>query len=484
MAPCILATCVMPCGRAVARRLPLLVLLPLLGLAAAVPLRIGSTKQLLVDAWAVETLSAGRRATTTLHPRVVVQADAPWEAGYAVQAAGGLVKEANSTVRLWYVLKNASTAGASRGAVAAVATSTDDGVSFSKPLLGLRLEGGSTANNFLPGNAMTAGPQNVWLDQHATDPTERYVGQHEDASSGEIVVTVSEDGLHWREKARWNFQGNADSRAEIFYDEWIERYVLITRNWFFLPTPEAWRKPCAAGVVAATNCSQPPAWSQPSFRRVRRVEARSLESYDIEHPQFIPLELGPCATDMGLPRAGGSAEWRQMWLGPGLNKPAGCWGCPYLDECIALNHCTDSIGAAVGVRMPRGPTDVGAPGETCHAKTISWALNGTFFVSAQSGLCLTAAAEQAGAHEERSTTARQVVQAKCDPSNLRQAWSLNRSSMQLQLLQPSEPGDHARDSTESPQCLQIPDLPAHNGKPDRHLGEPITGNVLPLCQHL
>jgi hypothetical protein len=88
---------------------------------------------------------------------------------------------------------------------------------------------------------------------------ERYVGQHEDGTSGEILATVSADGLHWREKARWNFQGNADSRAEIFYDDWIERYVLITRNWFFLPPPEAWREPCPHGIVAAPNCSQPPA---------------------------------------------------------------------------------------------------------------------------------------------------------------------------------------------------------------------------------
>ena len=58
------------------------------------------------------------------------------------------------------------------------------------------------------------------------------------------------------------------------------------------------------------------AGSQPSFRRVRRVEARSLEAHDPASPKFIPLELGACAQDMGLPREGGPAEWRQMWLGP------------------------------------------------------------------------------------------------------------------------------------------------------------------------
>eukprot|EP01051_Picozoa_sp_SAG22_P030557 SAG22_NODE_11916_length_463_cov_1.568681_1_plen_144_part_10 len=143
----------------------------------------------------------------------------------AIGAAGGIVKERNGSVRLWYLLHNTT-----HDAITAVAVSHDDGASFSKPVLGLREFGGSTSNNLLPGNAMDEGVQNVWLDAAAKDPTERYVGQHEDASSGEITLAVSPDGLHWRQKAAWNFQGNADSRAEIFFDEWIERYVLITRN--------------------------------------------------------------------------------------------------------------------------------------------------------------------------------------------------------------------------------------------------------------
>ena len=272
---------------------------------------IGMTKQLLFDDWIVQQLSNARRATGTLHPNLVVQADAPWEAGYTVEASGGIVKEQNGTVRLWYTLTKA---GASEG-VTAVAVSDDDGVTFVKPLLGLRPGvNGSTANNFLVGNSMAEGTQNVWLDYHAAERSERYVGQHEDALSGEIVLTVSADGLTWREKSRWNFQGNADSRAAIFFDSWIERYVLITRNWYFLPTPSEWRKPCPPGVVRS-NCSQPPAWDQPSFRRVRRLEAHNLTSYSIAEPRFIELELGSCATSMGLPRDG-SAEWRQMWLGP------------------------------------------------------------------------------------------------------------------------------------------------------------------------
>jgi hypothetical protein len=56
-----------------------------------------------------------------------------------------------------------------------------------------------------------------------------------------------------------------------------------------------------------------------------------------------------------------------------------------------------------------------------------------------------------------------VIQAKCDHSNPRQAWGLNTSSMQLQLLADGASG--------AGQCLEIPNIPTHNGQPDGHLGE-------------
>ena len=218
----------------------------------------------------------------------------------------------------------------------------------------------------------------------------------------------------------------------------------MTRNWFFEPTPERWRAPCAAGVVAG-NCSQPPAWNRASFRRVRRLEAATLAPFNLE-PEFTALKLGPCAKDMGLPRDG-SAEWRQMWLGPGLGS-GGCWGCPYLDECIAIQTCDAGAGSPVGILIPRGATDVGSPGKECGGKTLDWTLNGTAFISSQSGLCMEAKQAAAGSG---------LVQARCDAANPRQRWSLDPSSMQLRL-------------GESGQCLEIPRLPEHDGHPDRKLG--------------
>ena len=142
---------------------------------APAPLHIGTTKQFLFDDFIVASLTNARRVTGKLQPKVVVNPDAPYEAGMALSAAGGIVKEPNGTVLLWYSLHNASNSGGTSG-VTALAMSTDDGATFTKPLLGLN---GPT--NFLSGNPMENGVQSVWLDPHAASSDERYKGQHEDA---------------------------------------------------------------------------------------------------------------------------------------------------------------------------------------------------------------------------------------------------------------------------------------------------------------
>jgi hypothetical protein len=114
------------------------------------------------------------------------------------------------------------------------------------------------------------------------------------------------------------------------------------------------------------------------------------------------------------------------------------------------------------------------------------ALNGTAFVSEQSGLCMEATApaitegeeepEAAGGSATPAAAAAaaaapwRVIQAKCDHSNPRQAWGLNTSSMQLQLLADGASGAGAG-AGGAGQCLEIPNIPTHNGQPDGHLGE-------------
>eukprot|EP01047_Picozoa_sp_COSAG01_P058919 COSAG01_NODE_7006_length_3395_cov_4.820388_1_plen_643_part_00 len=425
-------------------------------------LNIGSAKQLLFDDFVIAAMRGCERATRTLSPQVVLRPDAPWEAGFQLSASGGAVKERNGTVRLWYELHNASGSSQASG-VPAVALSTDDGLTFSKPQLQLRPQGRFSTTNWLAGNSMHNCVQNVWLDPN----TGLYHGTCEDTSSGEIALATSPDGLRWRDSARWNMQGNSDTRTQIFFDEWVSRYVMITRNWYFLPD------------FLHTHKPGPPTWALPSFRRVRRLEARSLrtQSPPLGVAPFTALELGACATAAQLrvlPRDG-SAAWRQMFLGPGPDRAASCWGCPYTDECIAVERCSyqPHQRQSVGVQIPRASSDAGSPGQGCagngtFAATLMWALNGTAFVNTHSGLCMEAAPAPAaaGADDDDDPGSRgggapltSVVQAPCDPDNTCQQWRADPLAGSLQLLHPAA-------AASAPLCLQMPDIPGHDGKPD------------------
>eukprot|EP01048_Picozoa_sp_COSAG05_P015956 COSAG05_NODE_1991_length_3734_cov_3.674828_1_plen_606_part_00 len=423
-------------------------------------IHIGTTKQLLHDDFIVGSLRGATRRTRTLSPRVVIRPDAPWEAGFQISPSGGVVKEKNGTVRLWYELHNASTSGSSSG-VPAIAISTDDGATFSKPQLGLRQQGEHKTTNWLRGNSMENCVQNVWMDPTAVTP--QYYGTCEDASSGEIALSASRDGLAWEDHARWNFNGNADTRTQILWDSWIGRYVMFTRNWYFLP--DALGRP--------PNKTGAPTWALPSFRRVRRLESTTLESEgDLSKAPFAPLKLGTCVTarQRGLLPRDGSPEWRQMFLGPGEGEAASCWGCPYTDQCISVEKCSYSAAEQqiVGLQIPRGPQDAGTPGvipapgcrgSGAFAPTMQWALNGTAFVNLHSGLCMQALSMAVGAS---------LVQAPCDGANILQRWASNASTGALRLVVGANTTAAAAAAAAPTHdlCLQSPEVPGHDGRPE------------------
>ena len=117
-----------------------------------------------------------------------------------------------------------------------------------------------------------------------------------------------------------------------------------------------------------------------------------------------------------------------------------------------MEKCSYGAGEpqTIGLQIPRGPLDAGTPGSIptpgCRgsgtfAPTMEWALNGTAFVNPHSGLCMQAVG--AG-----------VVQAACDSASTLQKWSTSASTGALRL-------SGAQDL-----CLQSPQLPGHDGRPD------------------
>ena len=77
------------------------------------------------------------------------------------------------------------------------------------------------------------------------------------------------------------------------------------------------------------------------------------------------------------------------------------------------------------MQIPRAPDDLSVGGRGCSSKTQAWKLvnssGGGAFVSAQSGLCLEAAAGG------------RVVQAVCDRARSGQRWAANTSSGAIML---------------------------------------------------
>jgi hypothetical protein len=153
-------------------------------------------------------------------------------------------------------------------------------------------------------------------------------------------------------------------------------------------------------------------------------------------------------------------------------------------EACARGTPPDEIGTAA---MPESKTAWIQIGKAISRKsdgidsadTVALRLNSkaNALVSDQSGLC-------AEAVFKSGADVGEVVQMPCNASNPWQQWSYNISSAQLRLetvplptpslpnsvptSSPSLPQQQAQ--THAPMCIQVPNIPAHNGKPDGYIG--------------
>ena len=174
----------------------------------AVPVEIGSKRQLLVDDWLIDVSSG---TSLVLHsPReaeVALRIEEPWEdptAGYYTVFKDG------DLYRMYYRCHNDSdetTCYAESG----------DGIHWEKPSLGLFPFKGSTANNIV-----WTGPESHNFAAFVDTNPDRRPGEEYKALGGQPpIALVSPDGIHWR-KLRdepvltW---GRFDSQNIAFWDE-------------------------------------------------------------------------------------------------------------------------------------------------------------------------------------------------------------------------------------------------------------------------
>jgi hypothetical protein len=197
--------------------------------SAAEPVALGSRRELFVDGFLIDKLSGA--SLTLERPRdegVVLRFDKPWEGAFCGYAT---VLRDGDLFRLYY--RGLPTAGkdGSTSEVTCCAESKD-GLTWTRPELGLFEVNGSKANNVvLAGQAPFSHNFCPMLDTRKDVPkSERYKALAGIGSSG-LFAFASEDGLRWRklaDKAVFT-KGAFDSQNVPFWSEAEQCYLCYFR---------------------------------------------------------------------------------------------------------------------------------------------------------------------------------------------------------------------------------------------------------------
>lgn len=187
---------------------------------------IGSDRQLFVDDALIDSeLSDGvtRLLNSPLRIQRVLKPEMPSEAlGFIFYCS---VVDDDGTAKLFH-----GSYDADKKKHFAVATS-EDGLEWQRPKLGLREHRGSSANNLLPVEAVEA---SVFLDPNAP-PAKRYrllYSRHwPDPAKAGVYLASSADGLHWTESDTRLLPFVPDSQHCGLWDEHLQKYVIYSRTW-------------------------------------------------------------------------------------------------------------------------------------------------------------------------------------------------------------------------------------------------------------
>ncbi len=243
------------------------------GQGSAEPIEVGSRKQLFIDNKFIESAD---NLELVMNPpyqtgELLIAPDQPWEEGGTVFVYSSALKE-DGRVRLWYDLFRPTGPGPYDHERRVCYAESDDGVYFTKPLLGLHEVNGSTDNNVvLPG---VIGGCAVWVDPNAP-PEHRYKTQAKVYHPSGFHMHSSPDGLRWDLFAEVNARGATDTQTIVFWDRRIERYVFYGRG---------------KDYVALDG-------QRTSIRKVRRQESDNLKDWDTQSLVLEPDEMDLAAQD-------------------------------------------------------------------------------------------------------------------------------------------------------------------------------------------
>ncbi len=237
-------------------------------------IEIGNHTQLLVDDFAIEAREAVERRVNALnkHPaNPILRPDRPWEGQYTLPSTV-LYDDSQRLFKMWYGTMDEGVnpqQGQTRWAYA----TSQDGVVWEKPELGLVDFRGSRRNNLLPG----AG-RRVLMDLAEKDPSRRVKSlRYGRATSGGdegICVAFSPDGLRWDP-----YPGNPLLTARGVTLHWGIGDTLTLFGW-------------------DANAGKYVSYMRPSsgFRDIGRSESTDFIDWKIPRPVLVPDEGDPPGT--------------------------------------------------------------------------------------------------------------------------------------------------------------------------------------------
>ena len=197
------------------------------------PINIGSRRELFVDLALADHVEG---ATIQLHApvrrEIALRFDQPWEgnaSGYTTVFQDGDV------FRMYYrghrYIVDGSPLAQAQAEVVCYAESAD-GITWTKPKLGLHPWNGSTANNIIwMGSAETHNFAPFKDTNPDCPPEERYKAIGGTTTSNGLWTFKSADGVHWMRKSEGPVvsKGAFDSHNTCFWDAVQQRYIMYVR---------------------------------------------------------------------------------------------------------------------------------------------------------------------------------------------------------------------------------------------------------------
>jgi len=199
--------------------------------AAAQPIDIDSRLELFVDGFLIDSMQG---AELKLHPptpaETVLTFDKPWEGRYVGYVT---VIQDGPLYRLYYRgMPQAGSDGTSRETTCYA--ESRDGITFTRPELGICEVNGSKANNVILANAAPFTHNFApFLDTNPdAKPDQKYKALAGTKKSG-LVAFVSPDGLHWQKLREEPVitDGAFDSQNVAFWSESEKCYAAYYRTW-------------------------------------------------------------------------------------------------------------------------------------------------------------------------------------------------------------------------------------------------------------